>query len=356
MVPGMDLRVAGMTTTVLLILSGVLIGTGVSLIWRDVHRRRRDAFVLRRDPQSETEPAPDLEITIARRGAAEPRAQLASAGSQLLPPEPDAGDDAPPRLGTARSSALAKQWSALQPVIGDAVEQVNAVLAGAGVAVGSTGEASWSLDRGYGAYRRILVAGESLAWLRLELDADGNLQAGVKAHKEDMADINGSSSAPAQGLTTARASDLLSECLKPAAAYAVRAGGGGGGTDQQASEAAWKTVDAVVVASLKAANGALAQAGARLMPLTLPTWDPGLGHHRMTVAVEVFGNDVARMHIERLGQEMEVAVGVAEAHLADLGRRRRIPVQGMTTHALAELIASCAWPAIARSREAQGQA
>ena len=42
---------------------------------------------------------------------------------------------------------------------------------------------------------------------------------------------------------------------------------------------------------------------------------------------------------------MEVAVGVREPQLIDLGRRRRIPVDGMTIHALAELIASCAWPA-----------
>jgi predicted methyltransferase MtxX (methanogen marker protein 4) len=69
----------------------------------------------------------------------------------------------------------------------------------------------------------------------------------------------------------------------------------------------------------------------------------------------VFNNDVARMHIERIGQEMEVAVGVADARLADLGRRERVPVQGMTTHMLAELIASCAWPTIARFRSARGR-
>ncbi len=106
-----------------------------------------------------------------------------------------------------------------------------------------------------------------------------------------------------------------------------------------------------MIGALKAGNGALAQAGARLLPLTTPAWDPELRHHRMTVAVEVFGDDVARMHIDRLAEEMEVAVGVPDAHLADLGRRRRIAVEGMTTHALAELIASCAWPSIEHHRE-----
>lgn len=335
-----------MTTTLLLLLSGVLIGAGIGLIWRDVHKKRRDAFVLQRDAQGPAEAGPDVEITIARQEPVLPGLD------RNLPPEPEAAR--PQR--DARSSALAKQWTGLQSVIGDAVQQVNAVLTAAGVAVGASGEPSWSLNQGYGAYRRIMVAGESLAWLRLELDADGQLQASVKAHKDNLTQLNASSSAPATGLTTARASDLLSECLKPAAAYAVQTEGGAGDTAQQASEAAWKTVDAVVVASLKAANGALAQANARLMPLTLPSWEPELGRHRMTVAVEVFGQDVARMHIEKLGEEMEVAVGLPDAHLASLGRRRRIPVKGMTTHALAELIAGCAWPAIARIREAHGQA
>jgi len=69
------------------------------------------------------------------------------------------------------------------------------------------------------------------------------------------------------------------------------------------------------------------------------------------LCVEVDTSDVARMQIERLPHEIEVAVGVRDVQMIDLGRRRRIPVAGMTTHALAELIASCAWPAIARFKD-----
>jgi hypothetical protein len=92
-------------------------------------------------------------------------------------------------------------------------------------------------------------------------------------------------------------------------------------------------------------------AGARLVPLSVPTWEDEIKHHRMTLSLEVNGSDVGRMHIERVAHEMEVAVGVADQSLIDLGRRRRIPVEGMTIHSLAELIASCAWPTIARVRE-----
>jgi hypothetical protein len=322
------------TTALLLLLSAALIVAGVGLIWRDVYRKGREAFLVRADP---TGVHPQAEVTVARQAPDPPSAFPAAA------PPADAGH--PPET--------AAQWAALQPVIAAAIEQVNAVLAGAGVAVGAPGQPSWSmLGRGYGVYRRILVGGESLAWLRLELGADSQLQASVKAHKEDFAAINASSAVAGHGLNIARASDLLSECLKPAASLAVRAANGVD-TEQWASEAAWKAIAPVVNAALQAANGALAQAGARFIPLGAPTWLPDVRRHRLGVSVEVANTEVARLHIERIAEEIEVAVGVPEAHLGDLARRQRIPVKGLTTHALAELVAACAWPAIAHFREAQ---
>lgn len=354
-----------MTTMLLLLLSGVLIGTGVSLIWRDVHSKRRDAFVLSRDPKAEPELGPDVEITVSHPAAsiplsapapAEVPAPRRSLSSQLLKitrgraPAADAAPSDEPLLrpDAARPSATAQQWAALQPVISTAVEQVNVVLAGAGVAVDKPGEPSWSANKAYGSDRRIVVGGQSLGWLRLECTAGGRLFASVKSHEDGAAEINNDASAPAPGLSIGRVSDLLSECLKPTAGYAVRTNGD---VEQMASETAWKSIEAVVIAALKAGNGALSQAGAGLVPLATPAWDANLRHHRMPVAVQVFGNDIARMYIDRLDQEIEVAVGLPDAHLANLGRRQRIALDGMTMHALAELIASCAWPAIAQFRE-----
>ena len=328
-----------MGTTLLLLLSGVLIVAGMGLIWRDVHKRRRDTFVVQRDAPAVAGYDPDLEITTVAR--AEAGALGADAGTRAIP-LPD---------GTNSADAAAR-WATLQPVLGEAVQQVNAVLAGAGVSLAAPGQPSWSMHRGYGAYRRVLVDGESLAWLRLELDAEGKLHAGVKAHKEDLAAINANASVAAQGLSTARASDLLSECLKPAASFAVQAASGGN-TERWASEMAWKAVDPVVASALLAANGALAQAGAHFSMVALPAWVPEARRHRMTVAVEVFDREVARMLVERIGEEIEIAVGVPDARLADLGRRERLAIKGLTTHALAELIAGSAWPAIAHFREAQ---
>jgi hypothetical protein len=323
-----------MTTALLLLLSAAMVAAGVTLIWRDVRRKGRDPFLLRGDVQSL--PDADVEVTVSHR-----------------PPDPAPARAVAMAVAFGHAPDADQQWAALQPVIAAAVERVNAVLAGAGVAIGAPGEPSRSMSgRGYGVYRRILIGGESLAWLRIELAGDGRLLAGVKAHKEDFAPINASSSVAVQGLDVARASDLLSECLKPAASLAVDAVHTGSAA-RWAGEAEWKAIDPVVAAALKATNGALAQAGARFVPLGAPAWDDDVRRHRLAVRVEVYHTEVARLHIERVGAEVDVAVGLPDTRLAELGRRQSVPLQGLTTHALAELIASCAWPAIAHYREAQ---
>lgn len=327
-----------MTTALLLLLSATLVAAGVTLVWRDVRRKSRDAFLVRPDVQALADA--DVEVTAAHR-AAEPTPVRTIAKAAV-------GAEHAPEVGL--------QWAALQPAIAGAVKQVNAVLAGAGLAIGPPSEPSRSLSQGYGVYRRILVGGESLAWLRIELAPDGRLQAGVKAHKEGLAAINASSSIAVQHLDVARASDLLSECLKPIASHAIDAVHSSGSVDRWAAEAAWKAIDPIVAAALQAANGALAQAGARFLPLGSPTWVEGVRRHRLAVTVEVLNAAVARLHIERIGDEVEISVGVPDAHLADLGRRQRVSVQGLTTHALAELIAACTWPAIAHFREIQPSA
>jgi hypothetical protein len=241
------------------------------------------------------------------------------------------------------------------------------VLAEAGLTIGTAGEPSWSMmKKGYGVHRRLLLNGESMAWLRLELAPDGRVQASVKAHRDDLAAINASASASVDALRVTRATELLSECLKLAAAYAVRASGtrasggsvgagahAGMSAEQWASGVDWKAIDTLVASALRAANGALSDAGARFLPLGAPTWAPEAQRHRLAVKVEVLGVDAARLHIERIAEEIEVSIGVSDPRLANLGRRGRLPLVGLTTHALAEVIASSAWPVIAYVREGQ---
>ena len=347
-----------MTTAVILLVSGVLIGAGISIIWRDVRAKRRSAFVSKRDARASAAPDPEVEITISheRERTEAPAPPLAAI--ETPSPVPDGATaiqlrPAAPERGAKRPSVhlpLEQEWSSLQPVLSAGVDKINAVLAPVRLSVSPTGEPSWSYkNRGYGAYRRVLLEGNSLAWLRIELSPDGRLHASVKSHKDERAEINATADVPAKGLNAAHASDLLAQCLKLAASHAARRQPGRD-NDEEAGGQAWRSVDDVVVAALEATNGALAPAGARLIPLAPAAWEAELRRYRMTLSVEVNGDDVARMHIERLPHEMEVAVGVREPQLIDLGRRRRLPIEGMTIHTLAELIANCAWPAIERFR------
>jgi hypothetical protein len=336
-----------MRTAILLIISGVLIGAGVSVIWLDGRKRRRGAFVSQREAPVGADP--EIEITISHAAAGS--RQIQAPRTDYPPPPGSWATQEPVESPEPPPPTLEQQWSALQPAIAAGVDNTNAALASAHLLINMSGDPSWSYkNRGYGAYRRLLLDGESLGWLRLELCGDGQLRASVKAHKDDRSDINATAEAAAQGLTAARASELFARCLEPAVAFAALQRHD---REEEASREAWESIDPVVSSALKATNGALAQAGAQLIALAPPAWEQDLRRHRMTLCVEVNGDDVARMHIERLAHEMEVAVGVRDPHLIDCGRRRRIPVDGLTIHGLAELLASCAWPAIARFRESR---
>jgi hypothetical protein len=347
-----------MTTAVILLISGILIGAGISIIWRDARAKRQSAFVSKRDARANAAADPEVEITISHDThvptppAATPAATMAGATA----PAADTGEASPPpiaaRVGAASRPPvhlpLEQEWASLQPVLVAGVDKVNTVLAPVQLSISATGEPSWSYkNRGYGAYRRLLLDRDSVAWVRLELSPDGRLHASVKAHKEDQVEINATADVAAKGLTAARASDLLAQCLKPAVSHAARRQPDG----EKAGEQDWRGIDGLVVAALQAANGALAPAGAHLIPLAPAAWEAELRRYRMTLSVQVYGDDVARMHIDGRPHEMEVAVGVREPQHIDLGRRSRVPVEGMTVHTLAELIASCAWPAIERFRE-----
>jgi hypothetical protein len=343
-----------MTSGIILVLSGILIGAGFALVWRDIRRSRRQAFLSEHDTARVAEA--DVEITIARPAKATQAAKsIASAiGASLLFGR-KAGEAAPV-LDDKAQAAVVAEWSALQQPLEAGVDKINALLQQAQIAIAAPGENAWSYkNHGYGVYRRIMIGEESVAWLRLELAPDGVLHARVKAHKDDRSEINASSQAQANAMDATRAGDLLAECLKPLAAHVAKTQGPAN-LPNLASAKAWEEIDAVVAAALTATNGALSQAGARLVPLDTPAWHAEVNGHRLPLAVEVYGKDVARMHIDHRGAEVEVAVGVPDALFINLGRRRRIPVAGLATHPLAEVIADCAWPVISRSRDSRRSA
>src|SRR5215471_4112038 len=131
-----------MTTALYLILSGILIGAGISIIWRDVRNKSRDSFILERDARGFADP--EAEVTIARSAdpklarrapapLAPPYAAAPGSGVRARATPPDGSAQSKQSgVGPSRQSArlaLEQQWSALQPAIATAVARTNTLIA-----------------------------------------------------------------------------------------------------------------------------------------------------------------------------------------------------------------------------------
>ena len=339
-----------MNTAFLLLLSAALIGAGIGILWRDVHFAGRRAFAPNSDLDGKTNSNDEGGTSKASAGSKDSAGRIHGLGRK--PANEPAGAKVkttdPPGQDTVPPQATAQQWAALQPIIHSAVEQVNSVLAQADLTIGAADAPTLGMGKAYGASRLIEARGKAFAQLRLECTPAGRLKASLTAQDDRLAEeVNGDASTLASDASIGVVSDLLSECLKPATAYALRRTRKAG----RATEGEWKTIEATVLAAMQVANGAILEAGARLVPISAPAWEPNQGFHRMPLSVQMFGRDIARMHIDLHGDEMEIAVGLPDVRLARLGRRQSLAIEGMTTHALAEAIAACAWPSIAHDRE-----
>jgi hypothetical protein len=376
------------------ILSGILIGVGMHMLWRDTSTNRPNLLQRRGDVPPPIESLADVTIThqpLLAAGAVAPAASSATsitaratpppaarstpapvaAGPQRTPPPPFAASptSALNILGSTIDRILAENtdeqrtldrsphaqtiWPSLDPRIQNAIVVLLPLLTRAGVGLGAVGDPGWSpKSRGFGTYRRIMIAGESLAWLRTEaLDAE-RLRIAVRAHRGEQALLNTGVELPITGLTPNHLVEALATTLKPAAEYA-----------------AWRAATArleaetrrqkdgefqqLIVAAVEAANGALAHAGAGLEGAPVSATANGFSgtaSQRVAYDVMVGGKPVARMHIDQPGDGIEVAVGVPDASLMDLARARWIAGRDVTLPVLAEALASCAWPSIARAK------
>ena len=102
-----------MTTALILMMSGILIGAGISVIWRDLRRKRRRAFVSERDVPLRVDP--EIEITISRSGeAAAPPVHPLPQGT-LSEPQP-APRVHPLPQATLSEAQLAPQPAPIRPV------------------------------------------------------------------------------------------------------------------------------------------------------------------------------------------------------------------------------------------------
>jgi hypothetical protein len=387
-------------TIALAILSGMLIAFGLMVVLRD--RQPPGSFMRRDMPPDAAQTDGDLAAVDIVAGAGDraasipavPRAHHPDIAASVITTAPGPpmqsftpmGNPTTPALDELRNSLatirhetlddlpegprlpwVEQRWAEMQPVIASAVETINATVAKIGITIGGPGEPNWSFkNRGFGTYRRILSDQQSLAWLRLELAPEGRLVCKVRAHRDDQAVLNCRVEAPSATLTEKAATDALARCVKPvseyvawrvpqdshaepsmphaASAYTQQSDHA---TNHVAGGLQWSDVAQMAEAALLVVNGALIPADARLTVLADPARDAGLDRDRWPLAIEVNGRTIALMHIDRTGEMIDVAVGVADRNRLDLARFRQAQIGGLTAQSLAEMMASCAWPSIA---------
>jgi hypothetical protein len=248
-----------------------------------------------------------------------------------------------------RWPVLEDRWLTVEPVIEGALAQLNDVLRPVAMEIGPQGETGWSFkNRGFGAYRRVMVTGKSVAWLRCELGGSGQIVLKVRAHAPEQAMLNAGSTIAAEDATPINALEALSKTVRPTAEFAAwlmpkrRA-------DAEAGLDAWAEIQPLTADAFTLASTALRQAGAELLERAPPAWDADTGRQRWLLAVHVGGRERGTLTLDLIKRALEVSADVPGRN--ELARRQRVDLEGLTPHSLAEAMASCVWPAVADALE-----
>ncbi len=382
--------------------SAGLIALGVTLLLRDIFRARTN------EPARATTSTP-VSTGVAARTWPRARALIAllpamTARRLRLPVDTTAARATNPAHGQGSASpdaadgqaqtarrlpSLERQWPRLAPEINRAVVSVNQTMGPLALAVGSPGEATWSLhNEGFGCYRRVLIDNASVGWLRLEIGSDLRLTARFRSHDAEHANVNRDSVAPSRR-TENQLAQTLTESLAGVFEYAVWRHSNiirNDGAPQPPPVTAPAVVAAIataprtvrtttieprsargdtlpapppprvtalgspaaalVDAAIALVNQAFADAGAQLHPAeSHPAQGSGAPDRALSIVAR--GVPVGLMLIEPRADRIEISVGVADPANLQAARRQSQPMTGLTVHALAEAIATNAWPAIA---------
>lgn len=356
--------------------SAVLIAVGLGLVLRDVWRpgpkaRETPENRSQRPKQSKRAPTsgsaevdPNVSVTIVQRTTPPTGRSLRPNASderapKVIPGDSPAFDQLRQVIATIGADADAtslgaegqrwpsveKRWPSLGVEIDTATNELNMLLSAVDMQLGPAGETGWSFkNRGYGTFRRIIIGGRSIAWLRCELTHGGQVTFKTRAHAVEQALLNTGASIPIDSAKPRTILDGLSKVLRPAAEYAAWIKPKQN-AEAQAGADAWNEVAAVATQALGIASSALREAGAELSEKAPPAWDAAVGRQRWPLAVRVGGNLIGRVDVDLVRRSLEVAVDNPDR--GDLARRRRVDTLGLTPHALAEAIAACAWPTVA---------
>lgn len=351
----------------------------------------RDSFLPQTDTQATTPEAVAMGGLRERDAMRARHVQPVAPAPKPIPVEPARSQEPEPTvvpaadqniLATLSPAERARLWSELHVRVAHALERAQARSSARGLEIDTVRQ---QLSRGAGdesgATFPVLIAEREEGWLRLELDFDGYLSARMTMLSEQAASEHSIDRRLAPGQQTDADIDrLVADCLAPlcarAAAELTRRAkvtalnsrdldasssslASESGT-RVASERAWLETAPALAAALRATNGAFTQVDTRLIEIGKAQWDPAQRRHRLTLALMVAGEDAARVHVDRLPHELEISLAGIDAGTEvgskELGRRRRVPADGITVQALAELVAGCVWPTIARIRDRRSSA
>ena len=93
--------------------------------------------------------------------------------------------------GLPRDPTISERWQTIRHAVSDAVLTTNAHINHVAIKIDTSGVDGWSPgNSGFGHYRRVHLAGRSIAWLRIELQSGSRLILKLWSQGQDMAAIN----------------------------------------------------------------------------------------------------------------------------------------------------------------------
>lgn len=358
-----DFGVIGWMThpVALVFISVVLIGAGTFQVWRDLRNRRKrsKSIVPVTTTKLVTPGKSDSAVATATL-----KGSLISATAKMTAPRSSPPPTAVNTLTLAiadirgeissdvpiepagRDPACETSWRAVQSILSVLAVELQPPLVSVHLTLSEFGEASWSMNnRGFGAYRRVSMLGDSIAWLRCEVTRGGKLALRLRAHQPALAQLNADAVCDLARLETSDLQSAVSTALLPITRYATwqdhaRA-------ERRADARLSSAREQIIDEATSIANGALVEARAvfRRLPDATPTTAGIIVRHILGVLVE--DRQIALMHIDEVNGGLDISVGVPDPGRLDLTRRQQLSKDRLASYELAEAMASCAWPALA---------
>lgn len=251
------------------------------------------------------------------------------------------------RSRTDRSSKTVADWSRLEPRVEETVQAINSVLYDVGIVIAPAGQNGWSFNnRGYGSFRRVLLGGESVAWLRMELTSDNRFICALRCHGDEKSALNADESVSAIALSDQRIASLISASMQPITKFAARSSSKNV-SEQDIAKNLWLESQKLVGEALTSAAVALEESGSDLEVFEDARWDEASRRYRLGVRVMHNAELVANLYVDRPTAEHIECLVVPVGSAAGLAvQRERLAVAGLQMLELAEAFVNCVWPSI----------